>query len=65
MLPACRYTGWPAIFYVYSASLPEVVYARTLSIQQTCDYKGISFLKFLLSKERDIDKFWFIRKVCT
>jgi predicted RecB family nuclease len=28
-----------------------------LSIQQTCDYKGINFLDFLLSKERDIDKF--------
>jgi predicted RecB family nuclease len=28
-----------------------------LSIYQTCNYKGISFLDFLLSKERDIDKF--------
>lgn len=28
-----------------------------LSIYQTCDYKGINFLDFLLSKERDIDKF--------
>jgi hypothetical protein len=28
-----------------------------LSICQTCRYKGISFLKFLLSRERDLDMF--------
>jgi predicted RecB family nuclease len=28
-----------------------------LSIYQTCNYKGINFLDFLLSKEKDIDKF--------
>jgi hypothetical protein len=28
-----------------------------LSIQQTCKYKGIGFLKFLLSRETDIDLF--------
>jgi predicted RecB family nuclease len=28
-----------------------------LSIQQTCRYKGVSFLKFLLSRETDIDAF--------
>jgi hypothetical protein len=28
-----------------------------LSVYQTCRYKGISFLKFLLSRERDIDAF--------
>jgi hypothetical protein len=28
-----------------------------LSIRQTCKYKGISFLKFLLSREIDIDLF--------
>jgi hypothetical protein len=28
-----------------------------LSIYQTCRYKGVEFLKFLLSKERDIDVF--------
>lgn len=28
-----------------------------LSIYQTCKYKGINFLDFLLSKEKDIDKF--------
>ena len=33
-------------------------YLVLLSIQQTCDYKGISFLEFLLSKEKDIDKFF-------
>jgi len=27
------------------------------SIYQTCNYKGINFMDFLLSKERDIDKF--------
>jgi predicted RecB family nuclease len=32
-------------------------YLILLSIYQTCRYKGISFLKFLLSKERDIDTF--------
>jgi hypothetical protein len=28
-----------------------------LSICQTCRYKGVSFLKFLLSKEKDLDSF--------
>jgi len=32
-------------------------YLVLLSIYQTCKYKGISFLDFLLSKEKDIDKF--------
>jgi predicted RecB family nuclease len=32
-------------------------YLVLLSIYQTCRYKGISFLKFLLSRERDIDGF--------
>jgi Transposase IS66 family len=32
-------------------------YLVLLSIQQTCKYKGISFLKFLLSRETDIDLF--------
>jgi hypothetical protein len=32
-------------------------YLLLLSIHQTCRYRGISFLKFLLSKERDIDVF--------
>ncbi len=28
---------------------------KIMSIYQTCKYKGISFLKFLLSKDKDID----------
>jgi hypothetical protein len=32
-------------------------YLILLSIQQTCDYKGISFLKYLLSGEVDIGKY--------
>ena len=32
-------------------------YLVLLSIYQTCEYKGINFLDFLLSKEKDIDKF--------
>jgi len=32
-------------------------YLVLLSICQTCRYKGASFLKFLLSKERDVDVF--------
>ena len=28
-----------------------------LSIYQTCQYRGINFLKFLISKEKDIDRF--------
>jgi hypothetical protein len=32
-------------------------YLMLLSIYQTCRYRGISFLKFLLSKERDIEEF--------
>src|SRR6266498_1129501 len=32
-------------------------YLLLLSICQTCHYKGVSFLKFLLSRERDVDTF--------
>jgi hypothetical protein len=32
-------------------------YLVLLSIYQTCRYKGLSFLQFLLSGERDIDVF--------
>jgi hypothetical protein len=32
-------------------------YLLLLSIYQTCRYKGVSFLKFLLSKQRDVDSF--------
>jgi len=32
-------------------------YLVLLSICQTCQYKGVSFLQFLLSKERDVDSF--------
>jgi predicted RecB family nuclease len=32
-------------------------YLTLLSIQQTCVYKGVNFLKFLVSQERDIDGF--------
>jgi hypothetical protein len=32
-------------------------YLVLLSIYQTCRYKGISFLKFLLSRETDLDAF--------
>jgi hypothetical protein len=32
-------------------------YLALLSICQTCQYKGVSFLKFLLSKEQDVDEF--------
>ena len=32
-------------------------YLVLLSIQQTCKYKGVSFLKFLLSRETDVDTF--------
>ena len=32
-------------------------YLVLLSIYQTCRYRGISFLKFMLSRERDIDVF--------
>jgi hypothetical protein len=34
-----------------------VSYLVLLSIQQTCRYKGVSFLKFLLSRQADIDGF--------
>ena len=33
-------------------------YLVLLSIYVSCEYKGLSFLKFLLSKERDIDAFY-------
>jgi predicted RecB family nuclease len=32
-------------------------YLVLLSVYQTCKYKGVSFLKFLLSGEKDVDKF--------
>ena len=32
-------------------------YLILLSVYQTCKYKGVSFLKFLLSRETDIDRF--------
>jgi uncharacterized protein (TIGR03067 family) len=32
-------------------------YLVLLSLYQTCRYRGVSFLKFLLSKERDLDAF--------
>jgi len=32
-------------------------YLVLLSVCQTCQYKGVSFLKFLLSKEQDVDVF--------
>jgi predicted RecB family nuclease len=32
-------------------------YLVLLSICQTCQYRGVSFLKFLLSRERDVDLF--------
>ncbi len=32
-------------------------YLVLLSLCQTCHYKGVSFLRFLLSRERDIDEF--------
>ncbi len=32
-------------------------YLVLLSVYQTCKYKAVSFLKFLLSGEKDVDKF--------
>jgi hypothetical protein len=32
-------------------------YLQLLSIYETCRYKALSFLGFLLSKERDIDSY--------
>jgi hypothetical protein len=32
-------------------------YLRIMSIYQTCEYKEVSFLKFLLSKETDMDEY--------
>jgi len=32
-------------------------YLVLLSVYQTCKYKGVSFLKFLLSGEKDVDRF--------
>jgi len=32
-------------------------YLKLLSLHETCKYKSLSFLEFLLSKERDIDAF--------
>ena len=32
-------------------------YLKLMSIYQTCHYKGISFLKFMLSKEKDVDRY--------
>ncbi len=32
-------------------------YLKIMNIYQTCKYKEISFLKFLLSKEKDLDNY--------
>jgi hypothetical protein len=32
-------------------------YLLLLSIYQTCKYRGVSFLRFLLSQDRDLDRF--------
>jgi hypothetical protein len=32
-------------------------YLVLLSVYQTCKYRGISFLRFLVSQERDLNKF--------
>jgi predicted RecB family nuclease len=32
-------------------------YLMLLSVQQTCKYRGVSFLKFLLSQEEDVDTY--------
>jgi predicted RecB family nuclease len=37
-------------------------YLVLLSVYQTCRYKGVSFFKFLLSGERDVDRFIATRK---
>jgi hypothetical protein len=33
-------------------------YLKIMSIYQTCVYNEVSFMKFLLSKERDFDRFF-------
>jgi hypothetical protein len=40
---------------VWESGLSE--YLLLLSMRMTCKYKGVSFLKFLLSRETDIDQF--------
>lgn len=40
-------------------------YLRLVSIMQTCKFQNKSFLKFLLSKEKDIDNFGVRRKIVT
>lgn len=45
---------------IYNGFIKEIgvkKYLVLLSICQTCHYKGLDFLKFLLSKEKDIDVF--------
>ena len=39
-------------------------YLKIMSIYQTCKYKGVSFLKFMISREKDIDSYCgsFLRK---
>jgi predicted RecB family nuclease len=32
-------------------------YLMLMSVQQTCEYRGVSFLKFLLSQEEDVDDY--------
>jgi hypothetical protein len=37
-------------------------YLVLLSVQQTCKYRGVSFLKFLLSQEEDVDTYCRLRR---
>jgi hypothetical protein len=49
--------------FFYESTMPS--YLRLLSIMQTCKFQNKSFLKFLLSKEKDIDNFGVRRKSLT
>ncbi len=46
--------------FLFESTTPH--YLRLLSILQTCKFQNKSFLKFLLSKEKDIDNFGIKRK---
>ncbi len=52
-----RFAGYREIFDGQISEHGLNAYLVLLSIYMSCKYKGLSFLKFLLSKEKDIDGF--------
>ena len=58
-MPSTRSRRSPAFASFTTADDEEGLsdYLVLLSVYQTCKYRGVSFLKFLLSQEEDVEAF--------